>query len=74
MEINFNITGKVAVITGAAGVLCNNMAEHLARKGAKVALLNIFEEKAIKIAEEIKKDGGDAIAIIDGGFSAFSGV
>lgn len=63
MEINFDITGKVVVITGAAGVLCSNMAGHLAKKGAKIALLDLFEEKAAKIAEEIKKDGGDAIAV-----------
>jgi len=63
MEIDFNLTGKVVVITGAAGVLCSNMAGHLAKKGAKIALLDLFEEKAAKIAEEIKKDGGDAVAV-----------
>ena len=63
MEISFDLTGKTAVITGAAGVLCSNMAEHLAKKGAKIALLDLFEERAEKIAEGIRKDGGDAIAV-----------
>ena len=63
MEISFDLTGKTAVITGAAGVLCSNMAGHLAKKGAKIALLDLFEERAAKIAEGIRKDGGDAIAV-----------
>jgi NAD(P)-dependent dehydrogenase (short-subunit alcohol dehydrogenase family) len=63
MEIDFNLTGKVVVITGAAGVLCGNMAVHMAKKGARVALLDLFEEKASEIAGDIARDGGDAIAV-----------
>lgn len=63
MEIDFNLTGKVIVITGAAGVICSNMAGHLAQKGANIALLDLFEEKAANVAEEIKKYGGEAIAV-----------
>ena len=63
MKIDFSLNGRTAVITGAAGVICSNMAGHLARNGAKIALLDLNAEKAAAMAEEIKKDGGDAIAV-----------
>jgi NAD(P)-dependent dehydrogenase (short-subunit alcohol dehydrogenase family) len=59
----FNIEGKVIVITGAGGVLCGTMAKALAKAGAKVAVLDLLESSALKVADEIKADGGDAIAI-----------
>jgi NAD(P)-dependent dehydrogenase (short-subunit alcohol dehydrogenase family) len=62
MGISFDISGKVAVITGAAGVLCGDMARHMAQKGVRVVLLDLFEDRAAKIAEEIVQDGGEAIA------------
>ena len=36
-----DLTGKVAVVTGAAGVLCSDFSRALAKCGAKVALLDI---------------------------------
>ena len=33
--------GKVAVVTGAGGVLCSGFSEFLAGKGIKVALLDL---------------------------------
>ena len=44
--LNTDLSGKVAVVTGAGGVLCSVMAKDLARAGAKVALLNRTFEKA----------------------------
>ena len=38
-----DLTGKVAVVTGAGGVLCSGFAKTLARAGAKVALLDLNE-------------------------------
>jgi NAD(P)-dependent dehydrogenase (short-subunit alcohol dehydrogenase family) len=63
MDISFDLTGKTAVITGAAGILCGSMARHLAEKGAQVALLDLFEDRAAKIAGDIIKNGGEAIAV-----------
>lgn len=59
----FDLTGKVAVITGAAGILCSEMARALAKEGVKVAILDLNEEKARETAEEIKAVGGAAIAV-----------
>ena len=53
---------KVIVVTGAGGVLCSGFAEFLASKGAKVALLDLNEEAAQKVAEGIIAKGGIAKA------------
>lgn len=60
LPINIDLTGKVAVVTGAGGVLCSLMAASLAAAGAKVALLDRNVEAAQKFADEIVKDGGVA--------------
>ena len=60
--LNTDLTGKVAVVTGAGGVLCSNFAKILARAGAKVALLDINEEAAQAFADEITAEGGIAKA------------
>ena len=62
-EVNFDISGQVAVITGAGGIICGVMAREMAKKGAKVALLDLFVENAQKIADEINAAGGNAIAV-----------
>ena len=60
--INTNLTGKVAVVTGAGGVLCSMLAKVLARAGAKVALLNRTYENAMRVEQEITAEGGIAKA------------
>ncbi len=60
--LNTDLTGKVAVVTGAAGVLCSNFAKVLARAGAKVALLDLNLEGAEVFANEIVAEGGVAKA------------
>lgn len=60
--LNTDLTGKVAVVTGAGGVLCGGFSKTLARAGAKVALLDLNEEAAKAVAEEIEKEGGTAKA------------
>ena len=60
--INTDLTGKVAVVTGAGGVLCSQMAKVLARAGAKVALINRSEEAINQYAAEINEEGGIAKA------------
>jgi len=62
--LNTDLNGKVAVVTGAGGVLCSTLAKVLAKAGAKVALLNRSAEKAEKVSEEIAADGGTAKAYV----------
>ena len=60
--LNTDLSGKVAVVTGAGGVLCSGFAKTLARAGAKVALLDLNEEAAKVFADEIVAEGGVAKA------------
>ena len=60
--LNTNLEGKVAVVTGAGGVLCSHFAKILARAGAKVALLDLNLEAAQSFADEIVAEGGVAKA------------
>lgn len=57
LPIQADLNGKVAVVTGAGGVLCSMMAHALAASGAKVALLDLNEEAAKEYADAIVKDG-----------------
>lgn len=60
--LNTDLTGKVAVVTGAGGVLCSRFAIILARAGAKVALLNRSIERTQQYADQIIAEGGIAKA------------
>lgn len=60
LPINTDLQGKVAVVTGAGGVICSTLAKALAAAGAKVALLDLNEDAAKKFADEIVADGGVA--------------
>lgn len=58
-----NTQSKVAVVTGAGGTLCSEMARNLASQGYKVALLGRTLEKLKVVEEQIKEQGGIAISI-----------
>lgn len=57
LPLAVDLTGKVAVVTGAGGVLCSMFAKALAQSGAKVALLDINLDAAEAFAKEIRDDG-----------------
>jgi NAD(P)-dependent dehydrogenase (short-subunit alcohol dehydrogenase family) len=59
----FDLTGKVAAITGAGGELCGAMAEALGAIGVKVALIDINLEKAEARSRTISESGGIAKAL-----------
>jgi NAD(P)-dependent dehydrogenase (short-subunit alcohol dehydrogenase family) len=59
----YDIKGKVIVLTGGGGVLCGNLAGELALMGAKVAVLDLLEDAAKKVAGGIKAAGGTAMAV-----------
>ena len=80
--LNTDLTGKVAVVTGASGTLCSIFARALARAGAKVALLGRFGDSEKDLVGALlfllNNDAAGFITgiclPIDGGFSAYSGV
>ena len=59
----FGLRGKVAALTGAGGFLVSEMSRGLAKAGVKVALLDKDLAAAQKVANEIRADGGQAIAV-----------
>lgn len=61
--VHENLKGRVAVVTGGGGVLCGDFAKTLAKQGVKVAVLDLNEAAAQKVADEIVADGGVAIAV-----------
>jgi NAD(P)-dependent dehydrogenase (short-subunit alcohol dehydrogenase family) len=63
LSVKPNLQGKVAVITGGAGVLCSEFARALAQCGAKVAILNRTLSKAEALAEEIRAAGYEATGV-----------
>lgn len=58
-----NLKNRVAVITGGGGVLCSGFAKDLAACGARVAVLDLRQEAARAVADEINAAGGEALAI-----------
>ena len=54
---------RIAVVTGAGGTLCSEMARDLARQGYKVALLGRSIEKLKVVENQINEAGGISISI-----------
>ncbi len=52
--------GKVAVVTGAGGTLCSEIAESLGKEGAVLYLVGRTAEKLERVAERIRQNGGVA--------------
>ena len=63
LPFKIDLTGKVAAITGGAGVLCSSFAEALAECGAKVAIIDRNKENGNAVVERIKAAGGTAIMV-----------
>jgi len=55
--------GKVALVTGAASGIGNAAALRLAEEGARVALADLDQPEAARVAESIRADGGQALAL-----------
>lgn len=58
----YDLEGKVCVVTGGGGVLCSAISRSLARLGAKVAVLDLVEAAAQSVVDEIRAEGGTALA------------
>ena len=59
MDNYFN--GKVAVVTGAAGIICSEVAKDLASLGIFVVLADRAVENAERVAEKIRANGGHCV-------------
>lgn len=59
----FDLTGKVALITGGSRGIGRSIAEAYARRGAKVVITARKAEELDETAAAIKAEGGEAVAI-----------
>jgi NAD(P)-dependent dehydrogenase (short-subunit alcohol dehydrogenase family) len=59
----YDLSGKVAVVSGGTGVLCGVLARALGECGAAVAVLGRNMEKADRVVAEIRSRGGEAIPV-----------
>lgn len=59
----FDVSNQVIIITGGGGVLMGALARGFAARGAHIALVNRTLSKAETVANEIRAQGGNAIAI-----------
>ena len=59
----FDLTGKVAIVTGGNGGIGLGMARGLIANGAAIAVVGRNEVKSVEAVAELKKDGGKAIAV-----------
>ena len=57
------LTGKVALITGAGSGIGAAAARLLAKEGVKVAALSRTEEDVAKVVEDIRASGGEGLAV-----------
>lgn len=56
----FDLTGKVALVTGGNGILGRSMCAGLAKQGADVAIIGRNAETGDKVVSDIKAQGGKA--------------
>ncbi|HEY5507295.1 MAG TPA: SDR family oxidoreductase [Paludibacter sp.] len=64
MNEMFSIEGKVAVITGAGGVLGGSIAKSFIKAGARVVAIDIRQENLDIRVQELTAEGGEAIGIV----------
>jgi len=57
------LSGKIAVITGGAGILCSAIAEGLAMDGVRTVLLDIDRDKAQDTLERVRRMGSDGMVL-----------
>ena len=56
----FDLSGRLALVTGAGQGIGAGIARHLAAQGARVLVNDYHEDRAIAAADAITKEGGDA--------------
>lgn len=58
-----DLEARVALVTGAGSGIGQATAEALARQGASVAVMDIAEDRALAVTEQINNAGGRALAV-----------
>jgi 2-hydroxycyclohexanecarboxyl-CoA dehydrogenase len=61
--MDLGIQGRVALVTGAGRGIGSEICMTLAAEGVRIAVNDLFEERAEETAEEIRKAGGEAIGV-----------
>lgn len=64
MENIFSVEGKVAVVTGAGGVLGGSIAKSLLKSGAKIVMLDIRKENLDNKVIELQSFGGKITGLV----------
>jgi NAD(P)-dependent dehydrogenase (short-subunit alcohol dehydrogenase family) len=64
MDALFDLSQKVAVITGGSGILCGTMAKAMAMRGCKVGILGRTPAKVNEMVADIRLAGGEALPLV----------
>jgi NAD(P)-dependent dehydrogenase (short-subunit alcohol dehydrogenase family) len=62
--MDLGIKDRVAVVTGAGRGIGRRICLTLGQEGAKVAVSDLFQERADVVAEEIRRAGGQALGVV----------
>jgi 3-oxoacyl-[acyl-carrier protein] reductase len=63
MSEQFEVDGQVAIVTGASSGIGRAIAERFAEGGASVVICSREQENVEPVAEEVRKKGGEALAV-----------
>jgi NAD(P)-dependent dehydrogenase (short-subunit alcohol dehydrogenase family) len=64
MDPLFDVSGKVAVVTGGSGILCGAMARALAERGARIGVLGRSADKNEAAVAALRAAGGEALGLV----------
>ncbi len=62
--MDLGITDRVALVTGAGRGIGRQICLTLGEEGAKVAVNDVFQERADAVAGEIVRTGGQAVGVV----------